>query len=100
MRTAERGLSKEGAEHGKHPGGLEKQDGHHDRSDVTDHKGVKGLAAEGVAAGLHFLNNPLGLDDPAHQYAGEQRDKGHEETVADIVHQVQQLGGLSIGQGR
>ena len=48
---------------------------------------------------LNLLHDPGRSDDPADQDRGQEGDKGHHEAVADIVHQVQDLGYTAVGQG-
>ena len=51
-----------------------------------------------MAAGFHFLADPLWSYNPAYKYAGQQRDKRHQEAVADIIHKIQKLSSRSIRQ--
>ena len=47
---------------------------------------------------FHFADDPVWLYDPADQDAREQRDERHQEAVADIVHQIQELSSRSVRQ--
>ena len=51
-----------------------------------------------MSAGFHFLADPRRPDDPAYKDAGEEGNEWHEKAVADIVHQIQKLGGCSVWQ--
>ena len=75
----------------KDPGGLQKQHQHHHRSNVSDHHPVEFLAAEGLAVALHLVNDVIRCHDPADQDGGQQGNERHHNTVADIVHDIQQL---------
>ena len=47
---------------------------------------------------MSFINNPLRTDDPADEDTGQQRNEWHQETVADIVHNIKQLSDRTVGQ--
>ena len=74
------------------------QDEHDDRYDVLDHDPVEALEAELAAAVLDFFDDPVRTDHPADQDRGQHGDEGHHETVADIVHQIQELADAAVGQ--
>ncbi len=77
-------------------GRLQKQHSHNDRSHITDHKGVKLLAAEGMAAYFHFFDDPFWLNNPSDKDARQERNGRHQEAVADVIHQIQKLCRLSV----
>ena len=82
----------------KNPGGLQKQHQHHHRGNIADHHPVEFLAAEGLAAPLHLINDVIRRHDPADQDGGQQGDERHHNAVADIVHDIQQLSRRAVGQ--
>ena len=45
-----------------------------------------------------LVDDPVRFYDPADQDAREQGDERHQEAVADIVHQIQNLSGRSVRQ--
>ena len=82
---------------GQNAGGLQKQDQHHNGGHIADDDGVQGLAGELAAALFHLLRNELGFEHPADENGGQKGDQGHHYAVADVVHNVQQLGGGAVG---
>ena len=99
LRKATQRLSGEPAsDSGEDSGGLQEEDSHHDRGDEPYHKAVKLFAGKSMAACFHLIHNPLRLQHPAHEDAGQQGDEGHQEAVADIIHQIKKLRGLTVGQ--
>ena len=55
----------------KDSGGLQKQHQHHHRGNIADHHPVELLAAEGLAAPLHLVNDVIRRHDPADQDGGQ-----------------------------
>ena len=80
------------------PHGLEKEDQHDHRDDIPDHEPEEALEAEPSPAVLHFLDDPVRTYDPADQDRGEEGDKGHEEAVADVIHDVEDLPDAPVRQ--
>ena len=50
------------------------------------------------AISFYFINDQLRPYNPADQNTGQQRNKRHQEAVADVVHHVEQLRGRAVGQ--
>ena len=82
----------------KDPSGLQKQHQHHYRGNIADHHPVELLAAEGLAVALHLVNDVIRRHDPADQDGGQQGNERHHNTVADVVHDIQQLRRRAVGQ--
>ena len=51
-----------------------------------------------LAVFCYLVGDPFRSDDPADQDTSQQGNEWHQETVADIIHQVQKLGGGAVGQ--
>ena len=78
--------------------GGQKQNEHDHGNNVAHHHAVELCAAEVLAVFLDLGDDPLRPHNPADQNARQQADEGHEETVADVVHHVEQLRGRTVGQ--
>ena len=76
----------------------QEQNKHDDRHCETDHKGITAFHRERFSPVLHLFYDPAGSHDPSDQESREQGDKGHHNTVADIVHQIQELADASVGE--
>ena len=72
-------------------GGYKKQDQHYDRHDIADHETVQTGAPEGFSVSFHFTDDPVRSDHPADQNTGQEGDERHQEAVAEIVHNIEQL---------
>ena len=80
--------------------GLQEQDEHDHGHNISDHDRVKFPQREFPAAEFNFLDDPVRTDHPADQDGGQHGDEGHHETVADIIHQIQDLSYAAVGQGK
>lgn len=72
-------------------GGYKKQDQHYDRHDIADHEAVQTGTFEMLAVSFYFTDDPVRSDHPADQNTGQQRNKRHQEAVADVVHDIKKL---------
>ena len=82
----------------QNPRRLKKQNQHNHRCDEANHDGVHFLAAEVFAVSFHLVDDVIRGYDPADEDRGEQGDQRHHEAVADVIHDIQQLAGGTVGQ--
>ena len=75
------------------------QNKHDHRHDITDHDGVQCFETEAMAAILDLFGDPVRADDPSDEDRGEHGDERHHETVADVVHHVEELADASARKG-
>ena len=68
--------------------GLQEQDHHDHRHNILDHRNIKPLSGKFTIGMFHLLDHPLRLHQPSHQDRREDRDKRHQETVTDIIHDI------------
>ena len=76
----------------------QKQDQHHNRHDVFDHKTIQLLPCKALTVFLHLTDDPVRANHPADQDTRQQGNKRHQKAVADIVHHVEQLSGGTVWQ--
>ena len=74
-------------------GGYKEQDQHYDRHDIADHEAVQTGTFEMLAISFYFSDDPVRSDYPADQNTGQQRNKRHQEAVADVIHDIKKLSG-------
>ena len=71
-------------------GRYQEQDQHNDRYHISNHKAIKTGTFEVFAIAFYFAYDPVRTNYPSDQNTGQKRDKRHQETVTDIVHDIQQ----------
>lgn len=76
---------------------LQQQDGQHHGGNELYHDHIQLLAAELVAAQGYLINDGFGFDDPANEDTGGDGHNGHQNVVAQIVQDIQNLGVLAGG---
>lgn len=81
-------------------GGYKKQDQHYDRHDIADHETVQTGTFEMLAISFYLSDDPVRSDYPADQNTGQQRNKRHQEAVADVVHDIKKLSDGTIWKAK
>ena len=80
----------------KNPDAGQQDDEQQDWRDELDHCNVKPFAGEFFAVEGDFIECGLRLGNPANQNTGEQADNRHEEVVACVVEDVENLADAAV----
>ena len=81
-----------------HAGGFQEQDEQQYRSNELNHCNVDILTAEGFAILFHFVNNNLWTNNPANHNTGSDGNNWHENTIGNVIHNIQNLTGAASWQ--
>lgn len=76
----------------------EEQDGEQYGHDVFQHYDVDCLSAEVISVESHFAYKQVWLGDPAYENTGADGNKWHEQVVADVIEDVENLSRCPIWQ--